>query len=176
MRERIVRPDGSVRALLTTGEVVTGADGRPTRMRGICWDVTDREAVLESAQRSVAQVTEVSEASPVPCLIVDEAGVVLHVNGPAVDRLGWTPSTTISRSVTAILQGSGLPETVGVPVTATVRTRAASLVAEVRSVAIDAGERRLIIVFVDDDVAAQGSPVLKVPAQSAAPIPGRAGA
>lgn len=40
--ERIVRPDGSVRILSTTGEVVLGADDQPVRMRGICLDVTDR--------------------------------------------------------------------------------------------------------------------------------------
>lgn len=40
--ERILRPDGSVRILSTTGEVVLGEDGTPVRMRGICLDVTDR--------------------------------------------------------------------------------------------------------------------------------------
>jgi CheY-like chemotaxis protein/PAS domain-containing protein len=40
--ERIVRPDGSVRILSTTGEVVVGDDGQPVRMRGICLDVTER--------------------------------------------------------------------------------------------------------------------------------------
>ncbi|HEX4902617.1 MAG TPA: PAS domain-containing protein [Acidimicrobiales bacterium] len=40
--ERIVRPDGSVRILSTTGEVVIGDDGQPVRMRGICLDITDR--------------------------------------------------------------------------------------------------------------------------------------
>jgi len=40
--ERIVRPDGSVRILSTTGEVVLGDDGQPVRMRGICLDITDR--------------------------------------------------------------------------------------------------------------------------------------
>jgi len=40
--ERIIRPDGSVRVLSTTGEVVVGDDGKPARMRGICLDVTER--------------------------------------------------------------------------------------------------------------------------------------
>lgn len=40
--ERIVRPDGTVRVLSTTGEVVVGDDGQPVRMRGICLDITDR--------------------------------------------------------------------------------------------------------------------------------------
>ncbi len=48
MQERIVRPDGSVRILATTGEVVVGDDGTPARMRGICFDITER---VEAAER-----------------------------------------------------------------------------------------------------------------------------
>ncbi len=48
MVERIVRPDGSVRVLATTGEVVVDEAGNPVRMRGICLDMTDR---LEAEQR-----------------------------------------------------------------------------------------------------------------------------
>jgi PAS domain S-box-containing protein len=40
--ERIVRPDGDVRHLLTNGEVVMGPDGVPVRMRGTCIDITER--------------------------------------------------------------------------------------------------------------------------------------
>ncbi|MEK6442803.1 PAS domain-containing protein [Pseudonocardia sp. T1-2H] len=39
---RIVRPDGAVRWLYSTGRVFVGEDGEPARMRGLTWDVTDR--------------------------------------------------------------------------------------------------------------------------------------
>lgn len=55
--ERIVRPDGSVRILSTTGEVVLGDDGQPVRMRGICLDVTERV----EAQRQRDQVARAEE-------------------------------------------------------------------------------------------------------------------
>jgi diguanylate cyclase (GGDEF)-like protein/PAS domain S-box-containing protein len=42
MEERVVWPDGTVRTLESWGEVVTDDAGNPTRMRGICWDVTER--------------------------------------------------------------------------------------------------------------------------------------
>ena len=41
LRERIVRPDGSVRELDTVGEVVVGPDRIPTGLLGICRDITD---------------------------------------------------------------------------------------------------------------------------------------
>jgi diguanylate cyclase (GGDEF)-like protein/PAS domain S-box-containing protein len=47
MEERIVWPDGRVRTLASWGEVVTDTDGRPARMVGICWDITDRRAMEE---------------------------------------------------------------------------------------------------------------------------------
>jgi len=47
--ERIYRPDGSLRVLYTTGEVLFEASGAPARVRGICWDVTDRRKAEELA-------------------------------------------------------------------------------------------------------------------------------
>ena len=47
MEERVVWPDGQVRTLASWGEVVADAEGRPQRMVGICWDITDRLAVEE---------------------------------------------------------------------------------------------------------------------------------
>lgn len=41
MEERIVRPDGEIRTLRSNGIVLRDANGRPTRMTGICWDVTE---------------------------------------------------------------------------------------------------------------------------------------
>jgi PAS domain S-box-containing protein len=40
-RERITRPDGSIRVLDTLGEVIYGADGKPSGLLGTCRDVTD---------------------------------------------------------------------------------------------------------------------------------------
>ena len=50
---RIVRPDGEVRWLEARGELFRDADGRASRMLGICTDVTDRK--LAEAERLAAQ-------------------------------------------------------------------------------------------------------------------------
>lgn len=50
---RIVRPDGAVRIVVTSGRVELGADSRPTRMLGILADITDR-TWIERRARSVA--------------------------------------------------------------------------------------------------------------------------
>lgn len=50
---RIVRPDGTVRIVVTSGRVERGVDNRPTRMVGILADITDR-TWIERRARSVA--------------------------------------------------------------------------------------------------------------------------
>jgi diguanylate cyclase (GGDEF)-like protein/PAS domain S-box-containing protein len=45
MEERVVWPDGQVRTLASWGEVVADEEGRPLRMVGICWDITDRKTM-----------------------------------------------------------------------------------------------------------------------------------
>jgi diguanylate cyclase (GGDEF)-like protein/PAS domain S-box-containing protein len=47
MEERIVWPDGQVRTLASWGEVVADEEGKPLRMVGICWDITERRAIEE---------------------------------------------------------------------------------------------------------------------------------
>jgi len=67
MEERIVRPDGSVRILSTTGEVVVDDHGQPARMRGICLDVTDRVAAerqreaIERAEERRRQAFQIND-------------------------------------------------------------------------------------------------------------------
>lgn len=52
MEERIVRPDGSLRVLITKGEIQTDATGQPLRIVGICRDITDQKQAEEGLRRS----------------------------------------------------------------------------------------------------------------------------
>jgi diguanylate cyclase (GGDEF)-like protein/PAS domain S-box-containing protein len=47
MEERVVWPDGQVRTLASWGEVIADDEGKPVRMVGICWDITERRAIEE---------------------------------------------------------------------------------------------------------------------------------
>ena len=56
--ERIVRPNGEIRYLQSSGEVIKNDRGEPVRMLGICQDVTDRknaERALDEAREQLAQ-------------------------------------------------------------------------------------------------------------------------
>lgn len=56
--ERIIRPDGEVRYLHSTGEVIRDSQGTIAQMIGICQDITaqrEAQAALETAQSQLAQ-------------------------------------------------------------------------------------------------------------------------
>jgi PAS domain S-box-containing protein len=59
--ERIIRADGSERILATTGEVIFDDAGVPVRVRGVCWDITERRQVEEEVRRAALQVHDAAE-------------------------------------------------------------------------------------------------------------------
>lgn len=62
MEERIVRPDGDVRVLKSNGIVLSGEDGTPERMTGICWDITDLKEA-EQTRRGLAEAETARQRS-----------------------------------------------------------------------------------------------------------------
>jgi len=67
---RIVRPDGALRWLSSIGRVLVDGSGRPTRMVGICRDVTEHKRV-EEASAFVAQASRVLATTLSPETIVE---------------------------------------------------------------------------------------------------------
>ncbi len=58
LEERVVRPDGEIRYLQSSGEVIKDDHGKPVRMLGVCQDVTQRkraEIALDQAREQLAQ-------------------------------------------------------------------------------------------------------------------------
>ncbi len=76
---RIVRPDGSVRVLQTRGEVVVDG-GRPARLIGCCWDVTDRHEAVTALKRTVALLQATLEVTSDGLLVCDGGGNVTSYN------------------------------------------------------------------------------------------------
>jgi PAS domain S-box-containing protein len=76
--ERIVRPNGDIRHLQTSGEVVKNERGEAVRMLGICQDVTDRRSSEQALRKSEQQYRLLVES------VHDYAIYMLDPNGHIV--------------------------------------------------------------------------------------------
>lgn len=79
---RIVRPDGALRWLAASGQLLRDPHGRPQRMVGVCGDVTERERLLEAERSSVARLRSLQRVTAGlsgAVTVTDVADVVLGV-------------------------------------------------------------------------------------------------
>jgi PAS domain S-box-containing protein len=71
---RITRPDGSVRMLHTRGDVLVDTAGKPTRMLGSCWDITDRWETSRALERTTSLLQATLDATVDGIIVVDAQG------------------------------------------------------------------------------------------------------
>jgi signal transduction histidine kinase len=76
---RILRPDGSVRMLHSQGEVV-GEPGRPPRMVGCCWDVTESWETRTKLEQTVSLLQATFDSTADGILVVDRAEKIVAMN------------------------------------------------------------------------------------------------
>ena len=103
MEERIVWPDGQIRTLASWGEVVPDSEGKPARMVGICWDITDQKANTEALRRSGERFQQLIQSAPDVVLVVSPDGRVLQANQRMTDVFGWRPDELVGKPVTELL-------------------------------------------------------------------------
>jgi PAS domain S-box-containing protein len=105
---RIVRTDGAVRMLHTVGEVITNGDGKPLRMVGSCWDVTDQWEATHELERAATVVQLLVDAIPDPVLVVGEENRVVAANRPLLALLALPSLAPGSDAAPVVEQLGGL--------------------------------------------------------------------
>lgn len=78
--ERIIRADGAIRTLYTSGEVIRDEKGDPARMVGCCQDITERKEMESELQRSVSLLNATIEATADGMLVVDANKKIVQFN------------------------------------------------------------------------------------------------
>ncbi|HUI68659.1 MAG TPA: sigma-54-dependent Fis family transcriptional regulator [Nitrospirota bacterium] len=94
---RIVRPDGSIRWILSRGRPYFKSSGEPDRLMGVSIDITDRKRAEQELQHSEERFRQVAENVSDFIWEVDAKGLYRYTS-PAVEKiLGYTPDELIGK-------------------------------------------------------------------------------
>ena len=105
IEHRIVKPDGTVRVHHTQAEVVKDETGKPGKLVGIEWDITE----IKLAEERTALLTRAVEQADEIILITDPEGRIQYVN-PAFEQIsGYSQSDVIGKTP-SILNSGKLPK------------------------------------------------------------------
>lgn len=100
--ERIRRPDGTERLLLSQGRVVLGEDGIATALVGVCHDVTDRVRTERALGMSDRRMRAIVDNTPSFIAVKDLDGSYLTANAEAGRILGVDPSEFVGQRCTEL--------------------------------------------------------------------------
>lgn len=97
---RIALPVGGSRTLRANGKVSLDDQGRPARMAGISYDVTDlRQRELEVSRRALERFQRVVEAAPSAMVMVNQSGKIEMVNAQAERVFGYDRAALLGQRV-----------------------------------------------------------------------------
>ncbi|OUL20428.1 PAS domain S-box protein [Nostoc sp. 106C] len=77
---RYYRLDGSLRNLLSRGEVILDADSKPKQLIGTILDITERKQIEQALRQSERRYATLAEASPVAIFRLDTTGNCVYAN------------------------------------------------------------------------------------------------
>ena len=100
---RIVRPDGSIRWVHESAEVVRDAAGQPLKMIGIVQDITESRRAAELLRESEERYRVLFDGSPLPMWLSDqETLAIAAVNEAAVLHYGYSREEFLSKTLREI--------------------------------------------------------------------------
>ena len=98
LEERILRPDGHIRTLATTGEALLGPTGRVERVIGACRDITEQRALEDALAWMERRSSALIESSSDILSVIGVNGLMLFVSKSVTRTLGFTPSELVGGS------------------------------------------------------------------------------
>ncbi|TLM90547.1 sensor histidine kinase [Hymenobacter jeollabukensis] len=99
LEHRIVRPDGAVRHVATSGQVHYDEAGQPQRLAGLLRDVTERRQAQDELNAKNRLLDHILTAIPVVLSRVAADGTLEQVTGAGLRRLGVADNALVGRNV-----------------------------------------------------------------------------
>ena len=95
---RAVWPDGSIHYVCARGGITRDHTGRPLRLDGVLWDISERRQADEALHKSEERFRSLIEKSSDTIMMLDAGGRFRFWSQGAVAALGWTPEEQLGRS------------------------------------------------------------------------------
>jgi PAS domain S-box-containing protein len=96
---RIIRPDGQVRWLEARARVLCDVNGQPTRLAGVCTDITERKREQDNLEESERRFRAVFGNALDPMLITSDERTIRDANPAACALLRTTREALVGRPV-----------------------------------------------------------------------------
>jgi two-component system, cell cycle sensor histidine kinase and response regulator CckA len=149
---RLLRPNGTMRILMTRGESVTDEDGKPLKLRGVGQDITERKRAEAERNAERLLVNTLFDQLPVGVLFREVSGGYSRVNqavanmlGISEDKLiGMTPDELYRQVQAKSLDGTPL-DVQDIPSIVALRTKRATAPLESHITTPHGQKRRLTI-------------------------------
>ncbi len=94
---RVCWPDGSTHVLRGSGRVLRDARGRPLRLSGVCWDVSESRRLQQQLQEQHELLAVTLQSIADAVLTTDAAGRVSWLNPVAQRLTGWSAAEAQGR-------------------------------------------------------------------------------
>ncbi len=95
---RAIWPDGSIHHISARGKVQRDATGRPLRMLGVCWEITERKRADEELRESQALLHAITESSPDPIFVKDLQSRIIFGNSALLRVWGKSLEDVVGRN------------------------------------------------------------------------------
>ena len=99
---RVVWPDGTIRHLKAHGLIIRDPSGKPLRMTGINYDITERKRAEEALKLSEAKYRSICENINDALYMHDLEGNIFDVNENACRMLGYTREELVGANLSKI--------------------------------------------------------------------------
>ncbi|MEA2604143.1 MAG: hypothetical protein QOF89_5135 [Acidobacteriota bacterium] len=108
---RLLRPDGTVRWVADKGRVTRDETGKPVRMSGVMFDITERKLAEQALRQSEGHLQFIADATATYLAHCNAERRYVFVNRAYAERFGLTPDQIVGRTVAEVL-GDGAYESI----------------------------------------------------------------